>query len=328
MTITFRNNELYQLLETHAQNTQPELLVDHKDRTLIYPDWLGTGYKRDIRLPGGLSLTLHRRQLKEEVILDGPEVQRNCFEFMFVMTGKAEINRQVYRAEQEVFLVSSIIPAGRVLEFAGELSWAVDIHIDIPLLTTMVAEYEATIPTDVYRLVMREDDNPGLAPRTITPTMQALLQQILQCSYQGLTRSLFLQAKSLELIALYLQATPPDKTQTSRQFKAHDIESLYHAKDILQQNLHTPPSLMELARQVGINDRKLKQGFRELFDTTVFGYLTQQRMEAACQLLQQQRHSVAAVAATVGYNSPTAFSGAFRRKFGITPKAYQLANGR
>jgi AraC-like DNA-binding protein len=50
-------------------------------------------------------------------------------------------------------------------------------------------------------------------------------------------------------------------------------------------------------------------------------------MEKACQLLMQQR-SVAAVAAAVGYASPTAFSGAFRRKFGVTPKAYQLSNCR
>jgi AraC-like DNA-binding protein len=76
---------------------------------------------------------------------------------------------------------------------------------------------------------------------------------------------------------------------------------------------------------VGINDRKLKQGFRQVLDTTVFGYLTHKRMEVACQLLRQQR-SVAAVAAAVGYDSPTAFSGAFKRKFSITPKAYQLAH--
>ena len=61
---------------------------------------------------------------------------------------------------------------------------------------------------------------------------------------------------------------------------------IHQAKDILIRQIDNPPSLLSLARQVGINDFKLKQGFRQVFGTTVFGYLHSHRMERAAQLLQ------------------------------------------
>jgi AraC-like DNA-binding protein len=82
---------------------------------------------------------------------------------------------------------------------------------------------------------------------------------------------------------------------------------------------------MELAHQVGLNDRKLKTGFREVFKTTAFSYLHDCRMERAQELLRQKR-AIASVAAAVGYASPTAFNRAFQRKFGMSPKRYQLAS--
>ena len=72
-----------------------------------------------------------------------------------------------------------------------------------------------------------------------------------------------------------------------------------------------PPTLVELAHLIGLNDYTLKKGFCQVFDTTVFGYLTQERMKQAERLLAQQQ-SVATVAIAVGYASPTAFSGAFK----------------
>lgn len=47
-------------------------------------------------------------------------------------------------------------------------------------------------------------------------------------------------------------------------------------------------------------------------------------MQQARQLLLNSNLSIAGVAARVGYRNPEAFSTAFRRKFAVSPKAYQL----
>lgn len=63
--------------------------------------------------------------------------------------------------------------------------------------------------------------------------------------------------------------------------KSEDCDRLYLAQTILRDRLDNPPSLKELAQKISLNECTLKRGFRQLFDTTVFGYLYQQRMEYA-----------------------------------------------
>ncbi|NJP11476.1 MAG: helix-turn-helix transcriptional regulator [Leptolyngbyaceae cyanobacterium RU_5_1] len=104
--------------------------------------------------------------------------------------------------------------------------------------------------------------------------------------------------------------------------KPDDIDRIYYARKILLQNLGHPPSLMELARAVGMNDRKLKEGFRQVFGTTVFGCLHDYRMEQARSLLRERQLNVKQVARVVGYASPTSFHAAFCKRFGMTPGAY------
>lgn len=324
MTAIFQDGELRQLLQRHVQMTQPELLVNKQDQTLLYPDWLGTGYKRDIELPSGIDLTLHRYRLHQDLINACSADQCSCFEFVFSLATHCQYNERQVFTDGHTHLCGPQRTDEHWREFAGQEYLAVDVHLDPPLMAALLAGEDATLPKPLQQMLAGNCDRTFLDSIPITPAMQTVLWQILKCPYQGLTQKLYLEAKSLELIALFIEVTREDSTAKCG-LNRGEIERIHHAQHILRNNLQNPPTLVNLARQVGLNDRKLKEGFRQVFNTTVFGYLTQQRMDEARQLLAQQR-SVAAVAATVGYASPTAFSGAFRRKFGVTPKAYQLAN--
>ncbi|MBE9112560.1 helix-turn-helix transcriptional regulator [Nodosilinea sp. LEGE 07298] len=326
MTITFQDGELRQLLREHVQSTQPELLANGRDQTLTYPDWLGKGYKRDIGLPSGIELTLHRYHLRKDLVQVCLADQSDCFEFVFSLTAQSQYNEGPVFSDRRAHLLGPEGQDSRWREFAEQDYLAVDIHLNPPLLMSLIESHSTRLPKPLQKILAGDSDFPLVEPIAITPEMQTALWQILKCPYQGITQTLYLEAKSLELIALFLDAID-DNASAKPILHRDDLERIHQAQQILQGDLQAPPSLVDLARQVGLNDRKLKEGFRQVFDTTVFGYLTQQRMEKACQLLVQQR-SVAAVAAAVGYASPTAFSGAFRRKFGVTPKAYQLSNCR
>lgn len=328
MTLTFQDGELRQLLREHTQTTQPELLAHEQDQTLIFPSWLGSGHKRDIGLPSGISLTLHQYQLNQELVNVCESGSDDCFEFVFSLTTQYVYNEHHHLGQHQAYLVGPSHQQERWRELAGEAYLSVDVHLDPSLMAALLESYEAALPNEIRRILTGgwKDGNDlnrlAIASTHVTPAIELALRQILQCSYRGLTQELYLEAKSLELIALFieaLQGTPPPSVRLNRD----DCDRLHQAQLILRENLQTPPSLMHLARQVGLNDRKLKEGFRQMFNTTVFGYLTQQRLEKACQLLAQQ-YSIATVASAVGYTSPTAFSGAFHRQFGVTPKRYQL----
>jgi AraC-like DNA-binding protein len=158
-----------------------------------------------------------------------------------------------------------------------------------------------------------------------TPAMQTALTQILNCSYQGIMRQSYLESKALELVTLrfeqFAQACHPPTTSVPLKFA--DIERIYQARDILLNHLANPPSLVALARQVGINDCTLKRGFRHVFGMTAYHCLYHFRMERARQLLESGTMSVSQVAIAVGYNSRSSFYKAFRKQFGSSPKNYQ-----
>lgn len=159
---------------------------------------------------------------------------------------------------------------------------------------------------------------------TLTPAMQMTVQQILNCPFHGLTQRLYLESKVWELMALLLAdlESAPVGSATASPLKPDDVERIHDASKILQTRLLNPPSLVELARAVGINDHKLKVGFRQVFDTTVFGYLHDRRMERSRQLLESGDLSVAAAAEAVGFASRGHFAAAFRRKYGVNPGVY------
>ncbi|UCJ08196.1 AraC family transcriptional regulator [Chitinophaga pendula] len=155
----------------------------------------------------------------------------------------------------------------------------------------------------------------------ITPKMQALITEIRQCRYPEGLKKLFLQSRVLELLALQceqLEAVYGHKQKCSKLTPA-DIRKVQLAKEILLSDIQHPPSLTELCRQVGLNEFKLKVGFKEVFHHTVFGYLKAFRMERARTLLANRSMSVTEIAYEMGYASLHHFSNEFKKHFGVSP---------
>lgn len=94
---------------------------------------------------------------------------------------------------------------------------------------------------------------------------------------------------------------------------------VHQAAELMVARMSNPPSLLELAHLVRLNDYKLKRGFKELYGTTVFGFLREKRFEYALDLLRKEQGNVTQVASEVGYNNLSAFSKGFREKFGVSP---------
>lgn len=133
---------------------------------------------------------------------------------------------------------------------------------------------------------------------------------------------LYLEARTLEIMAVIINQLE-NQCQTSEKptfLKANDIEKIYQAKQYIEKHLRNPCSLIELSRLVGLNDFKLKKGFREVMGTTVFGYLFNCRMQTASQLLLQKK-SVSEVSFLVGYKNPHHFTAAYKKKYGVLPSS-------
>jgi AraC-like DNA-binding protein len=160
----------------------------------------------------------------------------------------------------------------------------------------------------------------GPQNRPISPAMHRVIQDISQAPYAGTLQRLFLEAKVLELIVLQQQQFEENAPAKLRSVNRRDAEKLHALRTHLMADPNTSLSLGELARLVELNEFKVKQGFRELFGTSVFGFLRELRLERAYGLLRENRLSIAEVSDRAGYKNPTHFTAAFRKKFGCVPR--------
>lgn len=134
--------------------------------------------------------------------------------------------------------------------------------------------------------------------------------------------NIIMEAKTLELLGKHLYQLSTTETVIAKNsiIKEYDIEKVYQARNIIESNLKSPCSLIELSRKVGLNDFKLKKGFKEIMGNTVFGYLYECRMKKAHQLLNE-KNSVNEVAFAVGYKNAQHFTAAYKKKFGFLPSS-------
>ncbi len=161
------------------------------------------------------------------------------------------------------------------------------------------------------------DIAPG--PMPITARQLALIREIAHCSYSGHMRQLYLESKIVELFLFQAEQAESLKGMPPAQLSAADIDKLHAARQYIRRHMFEPLSLGLVSRESGLNEFKLKKGFRELFATTVFGYLNELRMNYARQLILNSSCSVLEAAYSVGYSEPYSFTRAFKKHFGYLP---------
>lgn len=153
------------------------------------------------------------------------------------------------------------------------------------------------------------------------PTRQ-VIQEILNCKYKGDLKELFLLSKSIELLVIACEAHS-QKTIAKNKFinSSTDIEKIHAVKNLVNDKLSNPPNLSEIAKHVGLNEYKLKGGFKEIFGLTIFGYLREERLQLAYKLILDSQKSIAEISDELGYSSPQHFSNAFKKKYNFTPSS-------
>lgn len=103
----------------------------------------------------------------------------------------------------------------------------------------------------------------------------------------------------------------------------YEIDGIQAARTMIKKNIRYHFVIREISQKVGMNEFKLKNGFRELFGNGVYEYLRTERMLEARQLLSEGGRNVKEVAALTGYKSVNSFIKAFKKKFGETPGGYR-----
>ncbi|NRD22077.1 AraC family transcriptional regulator [Winogradskyella litoriviva] len=202
-------------------------------------------------------------------------------------------------------------------------SWLVSLVISIE-------KFHALFSDDANYVTFLTDDNKDkkyYKDGIISPSMAVVLNQLISFNLNSSIKALYFKGKAYELLSLFFnRSEDADIEQCPYLVDEVNVAKLKKAKDIIIANLAEPPTLQELADEIDLSLKKLKEGFKQIYGDSVFSFLFDYKMEVARKLLESGDYNVNEVGLKVGYSTGSHFIAAFKKKFGTTPKKYIMGS--
>ena len=179
----------------------------------------------------------------------------------------------------------------------------------------------------LQKWIATETTSPGLLykpNRWLSEPMREVIEHILQGQEleDADQRAFYREIKISEL--LYLAFNDPSiNPDQSLKLSRRNTQLIYESKQFLDSNYNQHITVSLIARQVGLNDSRLKAGFRQLFGISIFDYLVMTRMQVARSLLLETDKPLKEIASLTGYATKQSFINAFKKYFKETPGAYR-----
>lgn len=159
------------------------------------------------------------------------------------------------------------------------------------------------------------DDDPS-----ISQEMMEVINDLNTCKYPGTQRKMFMEAKVLELLRLSLERIITNNYNFSTStFRESDIKKIKEIHEYLANNPDNNETFEALAHRFGINNNKLKNGFKKIYGITAFKYRHKLKMQKARKLILETDLPLKTIAVSAGYNF-SHFSHAFKKAFGVSPR--------
>ena len=255
------------------------------------------------------------------------QINQGLIQFHFGIKGNAKFifNQGNYtldlREEKSLLLYNpqKELPLNLILE---PQTWVISVIISIKKFHALFSTEASYIPF----LSGENQDKKYYNESDISPSMAIVLSQLFHYNLHPNIKNLYYKGKGYELLSLYFnRSEDPDAEQCPFLIDEENVMKIKKAKEIVIVNMAEPPGLQELADQVGLNLKKLKMGFKQIYGDTVYGFLFDYKMDCARKLLDSGSYNVNEVGLKIGYSTGSHFIAAFKKKFATTPKKYLMA---
>jgi AraC-like DNA-binding protein len=201
-------------------------------------------------------------------------------------------------------------------------SWLVSVLVSIK-------KFHSLFSQEADYITFLSDDNKDkkyYKDGKISPSMAIVLTQLIHYNLNSSIKNLYFKGKAYELLSLYFnRSEDANIEQCPFLVDETNVIKIRKAKDIIISRMAEPPSLQELSEEIGLNLKKLKEGFKQIYGDSVYSFLFDYKMEVARKLLETGEHNVNEVCIKVGYSTSSHFIAAFKKKYGTTPKKYLMS---
>lgn len=329
MKVEFDQLSIHQNIHKLADALGAEVIKDCSEYRIDLPRSVGKGSISGFEFDYGIGLFLYDCELKKELQIAISDGLCHPLHFNFCVQGDFRHTLSQQKIIYHLNPLTGSISANpqdctQVFCFAPKVKL---VHTNLQIYR---AKYVEKVDCDVDKMHEKlaavfsdvEAQQTFLHEMNYNIQTAECIRNMLTNEFTDMVRSAYIEAKALELLALQLKQFADDMDPDMRfvTLKKYDLDTILKAKEILVSDLQDAPTIKELAKMSGINQQKLKSGFKQIFGMTINQYLREYRLETAKFLIMEGKSSIQDVAERVGYSSQSHFARRFREKFGLLPK--------
>jgi AraC-like DNA-binding protein len=306
-----------------------QFLIPVFDNCLTIPAYMGKGYIKRIEFGPDFRLIIHRYNLKEDFIIKrNASVERNDLISIFFYTNEESIDLVYNEAkpikfsrnnESAIQLTTSDMNS--VIKFpANSEIYKCIIGITSKKLATLLRIDE---PNSIIQKITSGKDSFTYF-ESMNQEMLRDLKQLFDISVKTNLSNFYYQIKVQELLYHLFDKLLQRVNLPHQLINNADVEKLLVLRNIILEDLSTPPVIGALSKLIGMSETKMKLLFKQTFGDTIYNYYQKIRMEEAAFLLKQAGYSVSDVGYKLGFSNLGHFSRLFEKQFGVTPKKYSV----
>lgn len=294
--------------------------------TLKVPENLGTGYMRVQQLSSDIAIGIMDLFLKEPLVSYYDNYVNTC-ELTCCLSGHIDYSETgVSRAnlgKNEVGVYAIPRTRGMMMIPSGErvitvtVSSTPSFYNQLPYVNECKAFEVPAVKEALCRMAK---------PMKLNARLHNNFEQIMKNKISGNLKSIYLDSLGKIMLSDVWQdfiVTPLSNKEFDR-INTFEQNALMEARNILNCQYITPPTIQQLARKVALNEFQLKTGFKRLFGKSIYEYVRSIRMENARYMLEDNSLTIGQIAAMVGYVNTSHFARAFRGIYGVNPKDFRF----
>ncbi len=313
--------DIAQLLENDPEIAAFEQIGGERHFRMDFADTLATGHAEFCAVSDGLYINVFEAELRN------PMIRRYAWpDSVRIRIGRAGLEGCAPPGDSPVLVegpsvMITVEPAGQAASeaaFSGSQK-AAYVCLDRGTLQSFYRGREHELPVLLQAFIKGELTRTVARRASIRPQLLRCLDDLLQCDFDSLTRTLFMRSKAVEILCHTLKALEHDEGFGAQESSAATARGVLRAQRILTERFAAPPSLEDLAREVGVSRSSLCAGFRQIHGQSIYGYIHQLRMVRALQLLTESQDPVTEIAYATGFRHLSSFTVAVQRRFGMNP---------
>lgn len=264
----------------------------------------------------------------EEINVIEREIDSSFIQFHFCLKGGSRFNFNDGHYTLEVSEENSLLLYNTQKDLPLNLNISPNTWLLSVIMT--IRKFHSLFSNEANYIPFLSEDNKEkkyYSQEVVSPAIAVVLSQLMNYNLHPSIKELYVKGKVYELISLYFNKTKDaDLEQCPFLADEDNVRRIKMAKEIMISRMVEPPTLNELSKEIGLSLKKLKEGFKQIYGDSVYGFLFDYKMEYARKMLETGSHNVNEVGLRVGYSTASHFIASFKKKYGTTPKKYLTSN--